>query len=272
MSKLALDTAARPEGVGVEVLFEVIDRHIAVVTLNRPEKRNAVNGRLTEALGWLVGRIEADVELRAAILTSSNDRAFCSGADLAEISAGRAGSLSTRDGGFAGFANATRAKPWIAAISGSALGGGCELALACDMVVASTTAGFGLPEVKRGLFAGAGGVHRLPRQLPRNLALELIATGDPLPARRGYELGLVNRLAEPEAVLETALELARTIAANAPLSVQQSLWVARQCQDHPDEVMRSISMAAALPVLTSADSREGPLAFLEKRPPRWQGR
>jgi enoyl-CoA hydratase len=262
----------QPDGVGREVLYDLVDGHIAVITLNRPEVRNAVNPELAAAVEWLIKKVEADDTVRVAILTSSNDRVFCAGADLAAISSGRGAGIATADGGFAGFVDAKRDKPWIAAVKGYALAGGGELCLACDMIVASEDAKFGLPEVKRGLFAGAGGVHRLPRALPRNIALELVATGDPMEARRAYELGLVNRLAPTDQVLAVALELARAIAVNAPISVRESLKVARLSSEATDAELRKISGEASMRVMTTADAREGPRAFLEKRAPQWTGR
>ena len=262
----------QPEGVGREVLYDVVDGHIAVITLNRPEVRNAVNPELAAACEYLIRKVEADDNIRVAILTSSNDKVFCAGADLAAISSGRGAGIATKDGGFAGFVDAKRDKPWIAAVKGYALAGGGELCLACDMIVASEDAKFGLPEVKRGLFAGAGGVHRLPRALPRNIALELVATGDSLGAQRAYELGLVNRVAPTDKVLDTALELARAIAVNAPMSVRESLKVARLSGEATDAELRRISGEATLRVMTTADAREGPRAFLEKRAAVWSGR
>lgn len=253
------------------VVFDVVDDHIAIVTLNRPRVRNAVNGELTQALAKLVKDIEADERIRVAVLASSNDRVFCAGADLAEIAAGRGHTLMTPEGGFAGFEYAPRTKPWIAEIRGFALAGGCELALACDMIVATDDAQFGLPEVKRGLYAGAGGVFRLPRYLPRNVALELIATGDPMSVARAYELGLVNRVAPLSEIREATLSLARAIAANAPMSVRESLTVARRAAEVSEDVIRPVSRAASDRVFASEDAREGPTAFLEKRPPRWVG-
>lgn len=261
----------QPADAEAEVLFEIAEKHIAVVTLNRPRVRNAVNGALARRLDAFVKQIEADDTIRVAVLTSSNDRVFCAGADLSEIMAGRGAELSTADGGFAGFTDAARAKPWIAAVRGSALGGGCELSLACDMIVASENAQFGLPEVKRGLFAGAGGVHRLPRALPRNLALELIATGDPLPAARAYALGLVNRVAPLDDVMAVAMQLAQDIAVNAPVSVKQSLMVARLSAEMSDAGARTLSAKAGGLVFATEDAKEGPRAFLEKRPAKWTG-
>ena len=255
-----------------EILFETVDDHVALVTLNRPQKRNAVNAAMTAALGRIVKQIEADETIRVAILTSSSGGSFCAGADLAEIAAGNRAKLRTPDGGFAGFTDARRDKPWIAAIRGSALGGGCELALACDMIIASSSSSFGLPEVKRGLFAGAGGVHRLPRLLPRNVAYELIATGDPISAQRAYSLGLLNRIVSEEDVLSSARKLACDIAANAPLAVSASLRVARLSYDRPDADLRIISDQIGGKVMASEDAQEGARAFAEKRSPQWTGR
>ena len=262
----------QPEGVGREVLYEVVDDHIAVITLNRPEVRNAVNPELAAACEFLIKKVEADDSIRVAILTSSNDRVFCAGADLAAIASGKGAGIATKDGGFAGFVDAKKEKPWIAAVKGYALAGGGELCLACDMIVASQDAKFGLPEVKRGLFAGAGGVHRLPRALPRNIGLELVATGDPLDADRAYALGLVNRVVPTDQVLSTALELARAISVNAPISVRESLKVARLANEESDAELRRVSGEVAMKVMVTEDAREGPLAFLQKRQPVWKGR
>lgn len=263
--------ADKPDSLGREVLFDVQD-HVAMVTLNRPDKRNAVNGDVTSAMDWIVRAVESDDNIRAAILTSSLESTFCAGADLGEIARGNAAALGTKDGGFAGFVDYPRAKPWIAAVTGNALAGGCELCLACDMIVASDQAKFGLPEVKRGLFAGAGGVHRLGRALPRNIALELVATGDPLEVKRAYDFGLVNRMVPLSKTLDAARALAADIAVNAPLSVRESLVVARLAQEEPDGALRKLSREKAMFVMSSEDAKEGPKAFLEKRVPKWTGR
>jgi enoyl-CoA hydratase len=262
----------QPASVGQEVLYEVIDDHIAVVTLNRPDKRNAVNGAVAAALDFLIKKIEGDDAIRVAVLASSSTGVFCAGADLGEISAGRGGQLGTKDGGFAGFVDQPKVKPWIAAVTGPALAGGCELALACDMIVASDDSRFGLPEVKRGLFAAAGGVHRLPRALPRAVALELIATGDPLDVARAHSFGLVNYVVPNAEVKARALDLARAISVNAPLSVRESLKIARLANELSDAELRRQSNQVARTVMTSEDAREGPLAFLQKRAPVWKGR
>ncbi|QMW24121.1 enoyl-CoA hydratase-related protein [Sandaracinobacteroides saxicola] len=262
----------QPESVGREVLYDIIDGHIALVRLNRPDKRNAVNGDVAAAMDWIVKQTEADDAIRVAILTSSSPDFFCAGADLSEISKGRGHLLSTPDGGFAGFVTQPREKPWIAGVVGAGLAGGCEIALTCDMIVASDSARFGLPEVKRGLFAGAGGVFRLPRKLPAAIALELIATGDPIDAARAYALGLVNRLVSAEKVQDEAIALAKAIAVNAPLSVRESMKVARLAFEKSEADLWPISRATSAKVFSSEDAREGPVAFLEKRAPVWKGR
>lgn len=260
-----------PEASAV-VLFEMAEPHIAIVTLNRPEKRNAVNGELAALLERFVRQIEDDPEVRAAILTSSLDKVFCAGADLAAVASGTGLSMETAHGGFAGFVFANRTKPWIAAVEGMAVAGGFELCLACDMIVASRTARFGLPEVKRGLMAGAGGVHRLPNRIPESIAYELIASGEPLDADRAHACGLLNRLVEPGNALEAARELARAIAVNAPLAVQHSLAVARSGAALPDGAARALAAQHMAMLRKTEDFREGPRAFVEKREPVWKGR
>lgn len=262
----------KPESVGREVLYEVVEGHVGLVRLNRPDKRNAVNGHVAQAIDWIVKETERDEAVRVVVLGSTSDAAFSAGADLAEIAAGRGHLLGTRDGGFAGMAQAKRTKPWIAAVNAPALAGGCEIALSCDLIVAAETARFGLPEVKRGLYAGAGGVFRLTRRLPASIAFELIATGDPLDAPRAFALGLVNRLVPADKVMEAALELARAISANAPMSVRESLQVARLSFDLSEDELWALSREVSARVFASEDAREGPRAFLEKRAPVWKGR
>jgi enoyl-CoA hydratase len=254
------------------VLFELLTPHIALVTLNRPEKRNAINPVIASTLEAIVRRIEETPEIRVALLASSEPRVFCAGADLGAIAAGQARDMETPNGGFAGFVFLSRVKPWIAVVEGMALAGGCEICLACDMIVASQTARFGLPEVKRGLMAGAGGIHRLAAALPRNIANELLATGDNFDAAFGYRLGLVNRLVEPGQALAAARELAEVIAANAPLAVQHSLAAARESQGQADGAARSFAAGHMVQLRRTDDYREGPRAFVEKRAPVWTGR
>jgi len=196
--------------------------------------------------------------------------AFCAGADLADVAAGRGPSLVTRDGGFAGFVYASRQKPWIAAVHGFAMGGGLEFALACDMVVAASDAVFGLPEPKRGLLAAAGGAYRLPRAIARAIALEMLTTGATIDAQRAHDIGLVNRVVELAALPQAALALAAQVAANAPLSVRESLAIGRAAAEWDEAALRRFSAEATARVMASDDAREGPRAFVEKRPPVWR--
>ena len=177
--------------------------HVALITLNRPEARNAVNGDVARGLEAAIDQLEDNEEAWLAILTHEGP-VFSAGADLKAINAGQAGDLQTKRGGFAGFVSRERTKPVIAAMEGPALAGGCEIALACDLIVASSEAKFGLPEVKRSLVAAAGGLFRLPRVLPRKVALEIIMTGDPISAERAGALGMVNEVCEPGQALERA--------------------------------------------------------------------
>lgn len=254
------------------VRYELIEDWIAQVTLNRPEKRNAVSPELAQALAEAVRRSEADDKVRVVILTSSNDHVFCAGADLKAVSEGRGKELYVEGFGFGGFVEARRKKPWIAAIAGSALAGGMELSLACDMIVATQDAQFGLPEPKRGLLAGAGGVTRLPRAIPRNIAIEIITTGDPISVARAYELGLVNKVVPNGQHVPGALELAQRIAENAPLAVQRGLALAREAMNLTDEEGMRAGDDAIASLRETEDFKEGPLAFVEKRAPVWTGR
>jgi enoyl-CoA hydratase/carnithine racemase len=254
------------------VLFEVVEPHIALVTINRPEARNAVNGAVAAGLEAAVERVEADGDIWAAILTGAGPVAFCAGADLKEVSAGRGAALATAKGGFGGFVRAARSKLWIAAAQGHALAGGLELLLSCDLAVVAETANFGLPEVKRSLVAGAGGVFRLPRAVPRAVALEMIATGDPIPAAQALQFGLVNAVVPASDVVASALVLARRVTVNAPIAVRESLGVARQAYDRAEAELWAICGAAGRRVWETEDFQEGPRAFVEKRPPVWVGR
>jgi len=253
------------------VIVEKVGTHIALVTLNRPEKQNAINGDISRGLEAAVEAIEADDQLRVAVLAAAGDKAFCAGADLAAIAAG-ARDLSTRKGGFAGFVRLHRTKPWIAAIHGTAVGGGCELALACDMAVMADSAKIGLPEVKRGVLAAAGGAFRIGQVLPRPIAIEMLTTGEPINAARAYHFGLINRVVPKEEVVKEALSLAETIAANAPVSVRESLNLARAVQDCTESELWERNVESTKRVTSSEDAKEGPRAFLEKRTPQWQGR
>jgi enoyl-CoA hydratase/carnithine racemase len=254
------------------VLYETLGEHIALVTLNRPEKRNAVNAAIAQGMDACVKRAEADPDVRVVILTSSNDQVFCAGADLAEAAAGNGKSMYTPDGGFGGFVAARRTKPWIAAAKGTVVAGGMEFCLACDMIVAAEDAKFGLPEVKRGLIAGAGGATRLAKAIPMAVALEMLATGDSISAARAYEIGLVNRVAPRDAVIEAAKTLARAIAVNAPLAVYEAVGLAKQAIDLDEAAADALTETALARLRLTEDFKEGPRAFVEKRPPVWKAR
>ncbi len=249
---------------------------IAVITLNRPEARNAVNGEVAVGLEAAIDRMEGDDDVWVGILAANTDGqnrpVFCAGADLKAINSGSAGSLITERGGFGGFVYRNRKKPVVVAVDGLATAGGCELVLAADLVVASTRSAFGLAEAKRNLIAGAGGLFRLPRAIGQAAAMEAILTGEPIPAPRAYELGLVSQLAEPGAVLEAALALAERITACAPMAVWESRAIVRAASSADDETLIRMTNEATRRVMASDDLKEGLAAFIQKRPPRWSGR
>jgi enoyl-CoA hydratase len=250
------------------VLIERRDR-ILVMTLNRPDQRNAVNAALAAGLAAGLDELDADDGLSIGVITGAG-RGFCAGMDLKAFVAGESPHVAGR--GFAGIAERAAAKPLIAAVEGFAVAGGLEVALACDLVVAARGARLGIPEVKRGLVAAAGGLLRLPRGLPRNIAMELALTGDPILAERAAELGLVNRLAEPGQTLATALELAEAIAQNGPLALAASKRILTEATDWPEAEFFQRQAEISGPVLASEDAREGATAFAQKRPPVWKGR
>lgn len=245
--------------------------HVAIITINRPDARNAVNGDVAQGIEDAIDRLEGDDSLWLGILTGVPP-VFCAGADLKEINAGRAGNLNTKRGGFAGFVSRERTKPVIAAVDGPALAGGTEICLACDLIVASTSAKFGIPEVKRCLVAAGGGLFRLPRKIPFNVAMELTLTGDPIDAERAHHFGLVNHLTEPGNALERAKELARQIEANAPVAVRASRRVVLASATEDETTGWRLSGEAFAEALSSEDSKEGLMAFIEKRPPNWAGK
>ena len=252
--------------------------HVLVVTLNRPEVRNAVNLAVTLALGDALEEAERDRGIWAVVLTGAGDKAFCAGVDLKAVARGE--NVMPADPeraawGFAGYVSHHISKPTIAAVNGFALGGGTEISLASDLVVAAETASFGLPEVRRGIFAGAGGLFRLPAQIPKKVAMEMILTGEPITAQRALELGLVNRVVPRDQVVDAALELAGKITANAPLAVQASKRVANGMTDGrvPAEAgFWELARREAQALRRTADAAEGPRAFAEKRTPKWEAR
>jgi crotonobetainyl-CoA hydratase len=260
-------------------VYEIRDG-VAIITLNRPEALNAVNAALSTAVGEGLERAAADPEIRVVVVTGTG-RAFCAGADLKELAQRRA---ITAEGhpewGFAGLTQHWIDKPVVAAVNGFAMGGGTELALACDLVIAADTATFGLPEVKRGLLAAAGGVVRLQRQIPLKRALELALTGDGIDAATAESWGLINKVVPVDSVLDAALELAARIAANAPLSLQHTKRMVHRTAAglsdwNPDwggEDPWQVNEAAMGIVFSSEDALEGPRAFADKRAPKWSGR
>ncbi len=253
------------------LLYDVSD-HIATMVINRPEQRNAIDSATARAMRSAMDRFEADAEAWVGILTGAGDRAFCAGMDLKAFAAGQGPDLIDSKGGFAGVVTYPRTKPLIAAVNGAALGGDCEIVLSCDLVVAAENAALGQPEVKRGIFAGAGGCFRLPRMIPRMRAMEMLLVGDAIDARTALELGLVNRVVPGDDLMAAARELARRICENAPLAVRETLALARSAFDLCEEDLWSRSVEAWERINRTEDSREGPLAFAEKRPAQWKAR
>jgi enoyl-CoA hydratase len=250
-----------------DVLVEV-DGGVAVITINRPKAKNAVNGAVARAIAAALDELEERKDVSAYVLTGAGGT-FCAGMDLKGFLTGDFPVIEGR--GFGGLVEAPPSKPLIAAVEGYALAGGCELALACDIIVASEEAKFGLPEPKRGLVAGAGGVMRLPRRIPYHIAMEIALTGDHFPAPRLYEVGLVNRLTPAGGALEAALELARRIAANAPLALAATKRVIVESADWSLDEMFAKQGEIVNPVFGSKDAMEGAAAFAEKRAPQWKG-
>ena len=243
---------------------------VLVITVNRPEARNAINYETAVELAAALDRLDQDPGIVLGIITGAGNT-FSAGMDLKAFAAtGQRPLIEGR--GFAGLCEQPPAKPLIAAVEGYALAGGCELVLACDLVVAARDARFGLPEVRRGLVPGSGGMLRLPSRIPYHVAMEAVLTGEAFGAERLHQLGLVNRLAEPGAALDEALAMARTIAANGPLAVRTAKSIVAQSRNwRPDEMFERQRPLVAH-IFTSEDAREGATAFAEKRPPVWKGK
>lgn len=242
------------------------DGPVWVITICRPEMRNAIDRATSEAIAQAMDDLDSDPDLRVGILTGAGGH-FCSGMDLKAFLRGERVELPGR--GLAGIIETPPRKPVIAAIEGYALAGGCEIALACDLMVAADNAQFGLPEVKRGLMAGSGGLMRLPQRIPRQIAMHYALTGDLMPAVEARQWGLVNQLSAPGEALAAAKTLAHKIAANAPLAVQISKQVVAESLHWPADERFQRQNALLETIIHSNDAKEGATAFSEKRLPVW---
>jgi enoyl-CoA hydratase len=250
------------------VLIERRER-ILLITINRPDQRNAVNAAVAAGIAGALDALDSQPALSVGVLTGAG-KGFSAGMDLKAFVAGERPHVAGR--GFAGIVERPADKPLIAAVEGFAVAGGLEIALACDLIVAARGARLGIPEVKRSLVAAGGALLRLPRTLPRNVAMELALTGEPIDAERAHALGLVNRLADPGQALAAALELAEAIAANGPLALAATKRVLAESADWADAEFFARQSEIVAPVMGSEDAREGARAFAEKRPPVWRGR
>ncbi len=250
-----------------EVSVEV-DGGIAVITINRPQARNAVNEAVARGVAAAIDELDPRPDVAALVLTGAGGT-FCAGMDLKGFLTGE--NPAAGGHGFGGIVQRPPATPVVAAVEGYALAGGFEIALACDLIVASEEATFGLPEVTRGLVAAAGGLLRLPRRVPYHLAMEIALTGGHFPAGRLHQAGLVNRLVPAGEALGAAREVATQLAANAPLALAATKRIIVESADWPGDEAFARQDAIARPVFTSADAREGAAAFAEKRPPVWRG-
>ena len=246
--------------------------HVEILTINRPEARNAINGEVSTSMSAALDELEGDDGCSVVVLTGAGDKAFSAGMDLKAFASGEGGAIMGGSGGFGGITQRQFPKPVIAAANGAALAGGCEIMLACDLVVAAEHATFGIPEAKRGLVAGAGGLLRLPKRLPLAVALELALTGDPIDSARALQLGLINRVVAADRLMDETLALAGVIADNAPLAVAWSKKVMVRAAGMSEEEGWKLNAEAVGVVFSSADAMEGPVAFAEKRKPNWQGR
>jgi enoyl-CoA hydratase len=251
-----------------EAVLVEVNGAIGVITINRPEARNAVNGAVAQGIAAAVDQLDGDDAVRVLVLTGAGGT-FSAGMDLKGFLAGDAPTVEGR--GFGGITERGPAKPVIAAVEGYALAGGFELALACDLIVAAETAVFGLPEVRRGLVAGAGGLLRLPRRIPYHLAMEIALTGERFPARRLADAGLVSQVTGEGEALAGAAALAGRVALGAPLALAATKQVVAQAADWDSTQMWARQSDIIAPVFTSADAMEGAIAFAEKRPPVWRG-
>ena len=246
--------------------------HILILTMNRPSAANAVNPELAHAVDDALDMAEQDDDVYAVILTGAGDRVFCGGLDLKHLAAHGSKDCIFPGRGFAGLTERYFSKPLICAVNGFALGGGTELALACDLIVAAEHAKFGLPEIKRGIFAAAGGPIRLMRSLPKAAAMEILLTGDPVTAQRALEIGMINRVVPYEQLMDEAVAMAERVICNAPLSVRGTKELAYKSYGLSIEEAFRISDDVSARIRVTEDAKEGPRAFAEKRPPVWKGR
>ena len=250
------------------VLTEVSDG-VMTITINRPSAKNAVNKDVAEGIAAALDALDADDNTHVVILTGAGGT-FCSGMDLKAFVTGETPYVAGR--GFAGMVEKSTDKPMIAAVEGYALAGGCELAITCDLIVAADNAMFGIPEVKRGLAAAAGGLVRLPRQIPSRVAMEMALTGDFMSAERAMSVGLINQIAPAGEALAQAKALAAKIAENGPLAVKRSKQVIKESIDWSQDEMFANQQEITSAVFSSEDAIEGATAFAEKRKPNWKGR
>jgi enoyl-CoA hydratase len=250
----------------------VEERHgnVLLLRLNRPESRNALSAAVVDGLADGITRAEGDADVRAVVLTGTGDKAFCAGMDLKELAAAGSQSRPESMAVLMRLMDGDVAVPVVGAANASAFGGGLEVLIGCDLIVASSAASFGLPEVKRGLFPGGSGT-AISQRIPMGIALELTLTGDPITAARAYEVGLVNAVVPPEEVLPAAMALAERIAANAPLGLVACKELVRLHATDPDKAAERLAHWRPT-IFASEDAREGATAFMEKRPPTWRGR
>ena len=253
----------------IESVTTHVENDVLVITLNRPAVKNAVNADVARGLRAAIEELETDTRLTVGVITGASGT-FCAGMDLKAAAAHEP--VSVPGHGFAGFVQSRTTKPVIAAVEGYALGGGLEIALNCDLIVASETATFGLPEVKRGIIAGGGGVIRLPRRIPHHLAMELLLTGSTFDARRAEQLGLLNRVTGEGQALAAALELAAAISGNAPLALAAVKDVARMAGEATEDEAFARQSEVIDGLRASEDFREGADAFVQRRQPQWKGR
>jgi len=254
-----------PEYIHVEV-----SDGIQIITINRPQAKNAITIDTAIEMAAAFEEMDARDDVRIGILTGAGGT-FSSGMDLKDFA--RTGKRSVVEGkGFAGFVEAPPKKPLIAAVEGYALAGGCEMVLACDLVVAASNASFGLPELKRGLVPGSGGMMRLPRRIPYHIAMEVVLTGDMFAAERAHQFGLINVLTEPGSALAGAIKLAQRISENGPLAIQTAKRLINEGLDWPSDQMFDLQRPRMAHIFASLDAREGATAFAEKRKPVWQGK